>query len=111
MSETQEVGHSDWATWIVIAQGNKEVSMAKNKARDISSLSDHSGPYKALLFELKGKRDAEDGTATAVNTEIFAALSMEEVIAHVRRRQTNIEIVELKLIGTVRVLSSSENLE
>ena len=84
--------------------------MAKSRDRDIFPSSDQSGPYKALLFELKGKRDAEDGTAATVCTEIFAALSIEEVIAHMRRRQTSIEIVELKVLGKVHVLSSSEHL-
>ncbi len=84
--------------------------MAKSRDRDIFPSLDQSGPHKALLFELKGKRDAEDGTAAAVSTEMFAALSIEEVIAHVRRRQTNTEIVELKVLGKVHVLSSSEHL-
>lgn len=108
---SERMSRYDWAARIVIAQESMEFSMAKNKARDVSSFSDQSGPYKALLFEVKGKRDPEDGTATTVCTEMFAALSMEEVMAHVRRRQTNIEIVELKLLGKVQVLSSSENLE
>ncbi len=41
---------------------------------------------------------------------MFAALSLEEVIAYVRNRQPTVEIVELKVLGKVQVLSSSENL-
>ncbi len=84
--------------------------MPKSKDRESFSVSDQAGPYKALLFELKGKRDAEDGNTAVACTEMFAALSIEEVIAHVRRRQTNTEIVELKVLGKVHVLSSSEHL-
>lgn len=36
---------------------------------------------------------------------------MEEVIACVRRRQPSVEIVELKVLGKVEVLSGSEHLE
>ena len=36
---------------------------------------------------------------------MFAALSMEEVIAYVRNRQPAVEIVELRVLGKVQVLS------
>jgi hypothetical protein len=42
--------------------------------------------------------------------EMFAALSIEEVIAYVRNRQPSVEILELKVLGKVQVLSSSEHL-
>lgn len=82
--------------------------MAKRKDRDAFPSTDQ--PLRALLLELKGERVAEDGSATAASTELFAALSMEEVIAYVRTRQPAVEIVELKVLGKVQVLSSSENL-
>jgi hypothetical protein len=41
---------------------------------------------------------------------MFAALSIEEVIAYVRTRQPGSEIMELKVLGKVQVLSSSEHL-
>ncbi len=83
--------------------------MAKNKDRDAFSSSDQ--PHRALLIELKGERAAQnEGTMTA-STETFAALSLEEVIAYVRSRQPGVEIVELKVLGKVQVLSSSEHLE
>ena len=83
--------------------------MAKSKDRDVFPLSDE--PHRALLIELEGERVAEDGSAAAtVSTEMFAALSLEEVIAYARRRQPSIEIVELKVLGKVQVLSSSEHL-
>jgi hypothetical protein len=84
--------------------------MAKSKDRDVFFSSDHPGPLKALLFELKGKRDAEDGTTPAICTEMLAALSIEEVIAYMRNRRSDFEIVELKILGKVQVLSSSEHL-
>lgn len=82
--------------------------MAKNKDRDVFPRSDQS--HRALLIELKSERVAEDGSEAADSTEIFAALSLEEVIAYVRNRQPSVEIVELKVLGKVQVLSSSEHL-
>jgi hypothetical protein len=82
--------------------------MAKSKGRDGFPPSDH--PHRALLIELKGERAAEDGGAATASTEMFAALSLEEVVAYVRNRQPAVEIMELKVVGKVRVLSSSEHL-
>jgi hypothetical protein len=82
--------------------------MAKSKDRDVFPSLDHA--RRALLVELKGEKVAEDGSTTTSSTEIFAALSMEEVIAYVRSRQPSIEIIELKVLGQVQVLSSSEHL-
>lgn len=83
--------------------------MAKSKDRAVFPSSDQ--PHRALLIEVKGERAAEDGGAATASTEIFAALSMEEVIAYVRIRQPSVEIVELKVLGKVEVLSSSEHLD
>ena len=84
--------------------------MTKSKNRDSSSSSERSGPHRSLLVELKGKKATEDRNTTAILSEIFAALSIEEVIAYVRNRQPSIEIIELKVLGQVQVLSSSEHL-
>jgi hypothetical protein len=67
-------------------------------------------PHRALLLELKGERIAEDGSAATASTEVFAALSLEEVIAYVLNRQPTVEIMELKVLGMVEVLSSSKHL-
>ena len=85
-----------------------ESVMAKSKDKNVFPLSDQ--PYRALLIELKGERVAEDGSAATDSTEMFAALSMEEVIAYVRNSQPAVEIVELRVLGKVQVLSSSEHL-
>ena len=82
--------------------------MAKSKDCDVFPASDQ--PHRALLVELKGERVAEHGSSATVSSEMFAALSLEEVIAYVRNRQPAVEIVELKVLGKVQVLSSSENL-
>ena len=82
--------------------------MEKRKDKDVFPLSDQ--PHRALLIELKGKMAAEDGSVATDSTEMFAALSLEEVIAYVRNRQPSVEIVELKVLGKVEVLSSSEHL-
>ena len=82
--------------------------MTKSKDRDDFGPSDQ--PHRALLIELKGEKAAEDGNASAASTETFAALSLEEVIAYVRNRQPSVEIMGLKVLGKVEVLSSSEHL-
>jgi hypothetical protein len=84
--------------------------MAKSRDRDSGSSSERSVPQRSLLFELKGKRSTEDGNTATVSSEMFAALSIEEVIAYVRTRQPSVEIIELKLLGQVQALSSSEHL-
>lgn len=86
----------------------RRLFMAKSKDRDVFPSSDQ--PHRAVLLELKGERAAEDGSAAMTSTEIFAALSMEEVIAYVRNRQPAVEIMELKVVGKVQVLSSSKHL-
>jgi len=82
--------------------------MAKSKDRDVFAPSDQA--HRALLIELKGERATEDESAATASTEMFTALSLEEVIAYVRNRQPAVEIVELKVLGKVQVLSSSEHL-
>lgn len=82
--------------------------MAKSKDRDVFPSSDQ--PHRALLIELKGERTAEDETAATASTQMFAALSLEEIIAYVRSSQPGTEIIELKILGKVQVLSSSEHL-
>jgi hypothetical protein len=84
--------------------------MTKRKDRDSGSSLEQSVPHRSLLFELKGKRNTDDGNTAAVSTEMFAALSIEEVIAYVRTRQPGSEIMELKVLGKVQILSSSEHL-
>ena len=86
----------------------RESVMAKSKDRDALRSSDQ--PHRALLVELKGERAVEDGSAATGSTEMFAALSLEEVIAYVRIRQPAVEILELKVLGKVQVLSCSEHL-
>jgi len=82
--------------------------MAKSKDRDVIRSSDQ--PHGALLIELKCERAAADENVATASTETFAALSLEEVIAYVRNRQPAVEILELKVLGKVQVLSSSEHL-
>ena len=85
--------------------------MAKSKDRDAVPGPNSAEPSKALLIELQGKRDADDEGAATASTEMFAALSIEEVLAYLRNRRPEFEVVELKVLGKVQVLSSSENLE
>jgi hypothetical protein len=85
-----------------------ESAMAKSKDREAFPSSDQ--PHRALLFEFKGQTVTEDGNTGTERTEMLAALSMEEVIAYMRRREPSVEIVGLKVLGRVLVLSSSEHL-
>ena len=88
--------------------GKVRVVMAKSKDKgDHPSLGQ---PHRALLFELKGEAAVDEGSAATETTEMFAALSIEEVIAFVRRREPGIEIMGLRVLGKVQVLSSSEHL-
>jgi hypothetical protein len=88
------------------------VVMAKSKIRNAVPDAGSVQPSRALLIELKGAMASEDEDQSAVScTELFAALSVEEVLAYVRGRQPSVEIMELKVLGKVEVLSSSENLE
>ncbi|MGB9145140.1 MAG: hypothetical protein WCC14_04915 [Acidobacteriaceae bacterium] len=82
--------------------------MTKSKDRDVFPSLDQ--PHRALLIEMKSERAKQDEGATTTSTETFAALSLEEVIAYVRNRQPAVEIMELKVLGKVHVLSSSEHL-
>jgi hypothetical protein len=86
-----------------------ESAMQTGKGWDAQRAEDQRGLQKALLFELSGKTSSDEGNSTTVS-EVFAALSVEEVIAHARSRQPSIEIMELKALGKVQVLSCSEHL-
>ena len=85
--------------------------MAKSKEVGASSLSGQTHPVKALLIEVKGMESPEGRETMTVSTEMFAALSIEEVLAYLRNRRPGFEVVELKVLGKVEVLSSSEHLE
>ncbi len=80
------------------------------KSKDVDTFPSSDQPHRALLLEIKSERDVEDGSAPKISTEVFVALSVEEVIAYVRTRQPSVEIVELKVLGKIQVLSSSAHL-
>jgi hypothetical protein len=82
--------------------------MARRREQD--ELPSPDQPYRAVLFEVTAEQLAEEGNKAAATTEIFAALSMEEVIAYVRGRQPSVEIKEVKVLGKAQVLSRSEHL-
>lgn len=87
-----------------------ESVMAKGKYRDILGATDQSNRQKSILFELKGARGANGASGTTVSTELFAALTIEEVIAYVRTHQPDFEIAEMRVVGRVQVPSTSEHL-
>lgn len=87
--------------------------MVKSKIQNAVSAAESVQPPKALLIELSGKLADDDGDEASAppTVELFAALSMEEVLACVRSRHPSVEVLQLKVLGKVQVLSSSENLE
>lgn len=85
--------------------------MAKSRNRDAVPVPNSTEPSRSLLIELKGKMASDDEDVTTFSTEMFAALSIEEVLAYLRNRRAGFEVMELKMLGKVQVLSSSGNLE
>ncbi|MBB5343338.1 hypothetical protein [Tunturibacter empetritectus] len=63
---------------------------------------------KALLFEVSGHMRADQGKEG--RTLRIAALSLEEVICYMRTGHSDFEIAEVKVVGQIEVLSTSEHL-
>jgi hypothetical protein len=63
---------------------------------------------KALLFEVSGHKRTDQGKEGL--TLRIAALSLEEVIRYMRTGRSDFEIAEIKVLGQIEVLSSSEHL-
>ena len=63
---------------------------------------------KALLFEVSGHKPTDQGKDGL--TLRIAALSLEEVIRYMRTSRSDFEIAEVKILGHIEVLSSSEHL-
>ena len=63
---------------------------------------------KALLFEVAGTEHADHEKAG--RTLHIAALSLEEIVRYMRSRYSRFEIAEIKVVGHIEVLSSSEHL-
>ena len=63
---------------------------------------------KALLFEVSGHKRTDQGKDGL--TLHIAALSLEEVIRHIRDSRPDFEITGVKIADQIEVLSSSEYL-
>lgn len=84
--------------------------MAKRKDQS-ELLGAGEGPaQKALLFQITGNECRENGSRDEVRTQRIAALSLEETIRYMRARHPSFEIAEVKVVGIIQVLSSSEHL-
>ena len=70
--------------------------------------ADRASVKKALLFEIAGHDRADQGREG--RTLRIAALSLEEVIRYIRIGHSDLEITEIRVMGAIQVLSSSENL-
>ncbi len=82
------------------------------KMKDSSEgLDAREGPLqKALLFEISGNECHANGSRDEVRTQRIAALSLEETIRYIRLRHPNFEIADVKVVGIIQILSSSEHL-
>lgn len=72
------------------------------------SNADSPAVKKALLFEVAGAVRADQGQAAS--TLRIAALSLEEIVRYMRSKYSRFEIAEIKVVGHIDVLSSSEHL-
>jgi hypothetical protein len=81
------------------------------KWRHQGELSNEGGArvQKALLFEVTGNKRVD--RETEGRTLRIAALSLEEIVHYVRTSRSDLEITEVKILGHIEVLSSSEHLE
>ena len=71
-------------------------------------LDENRALRKALSFEVSGHKRADQGKDGL--TLRIAALSLEEVIRYIRTSCLDFEITEVKVVGQIEVLSSSEHL-
>jgi hypothetical protein len=70
--------------------------------------ADRESGQKALLFEVAGDKRVDNGNEE--RRLRIAALSLEETIRYVRASHPDLEITEIKVLGHIEVLSSSEHL-
>jgi hypothetical protein len=82
--------------------------MTKREHQTERSNADGTAVQKALLFEVAGAEYADQGKAA--RSLRVAALSLEEIIRYMRFRYSRFEIAEIKVVGPIDVLSSSEHL-
>jgi hypothetical protein len=83
--------------------------MAKVRHQNELSNAGGASAQKALLFEVAGNKRVDRGAEG--RTLRIAALSLEEIIQYVRASHSDLEITEVKVVGHIEVLSSSEHLE
>ena len=82
--------------------------MAKGRHQDELSKAGGASAQKALLFEVAGNKRVDRGGEG--RTLRIAALSLEEIIQYVRTSHSDLEITEVKVVGHIEVLSSSDHL-
>jgi hypothetical protein len=82
--------------------------MAKGKHQDELLNAGGACAQKALLFEVACNKRVDRGNEE--RTLRLAALSLEEIIHYVRTSHSDLEITEVKVVGHIEVLSSSEHL-
>ena len=83
-----------------------------SKKKDLSvPLTTEQGPMqRAILFEIRCGEHREKGADAEIRTQRIAALSLEEAVRYMRVKQPSCEIAEIKVVGHIDVLSSSEHL-
>lgn len=83
-----------------------------SKKIDLSEmLSTEQNPMqRAILFEVRCGEHREKWTDAAIRIQRIAALSLEEVVRFMRAKHPGCEIAEIKVVGNIDVLSSSEHM-
>lgn len=84
--------------------------MAKEKSQSYVKSGERRSAQKALLFEITGHERSKAGVGDQVWTQRIAALSLEEAVRHMRVSHPDFEISEIRVIGGIEVLSSSEHI-
>ncbi len=82
--------------------------MAKGRRQTEVSNAGGASAQKALLFEVGGNKRDDQGKEG--RTLRIAALSLEEIVRYMRASHSDFEITEVKVLGHIEVLSSSEHL-
>lgn len=83
-----------------------------SKKKDLSEplTTEQVSMQRALLFEIRCGEHREKGADAEIRIQRIAALSLEEAVRYIRVKHPSFEIAEIKVVGHIDVLSSSEHL-
>lgn len=83
-----------------------------SKKKDLSeTVTTEQGPMqRAILFEITCCEHRQKGADAEMRIQRIAALSLEEAVRYIRVKHPSFEIAEIRVVGHIDVLSSSEHL-